>query len=252
MKKLPRGVTLVELLAAIAIVFLLATLLFTGAISARDSSRTKACLSNVRQLSSALAMYVSDNDSAYPESVDGAFTEDKHRGWEGTGYSWHDFLSLYLDKGEAPSSIYCPATSANDDKSIDASFHYKTMLSGYAYNDNLSKPMFYRFPKNPAKTGVVLQGMAESEMDYSSLVVTFAEARCGIIAIAHPDIVSKDHVGAMFIHELKGYIQNQPSGATRHQDGANYSFMDGHVKWFQPGQLNAGEKCDGKTPGFGL
>ncbi|HEX8463057.1 MAG TPA: H-X9-DG-CTERM domain-containing protein [Abditibacterium sp.] len=43
-----------------------------------------------------------------------------------------------------------------------------------------------------------------------------------------------------------------PPAAQRHQDGANYLFGDGHVKWFRPEQLSITPQNDGVHPGFGL
>lgn len=88
MNKNNLGFTLVELLVAITIVFLLSALLFAGAISVRDSSRTRGCLSNIRQLFSALAMYASDNDSAYPSAADATMIQLPNRDEEGP---WHSF-----------------------------------------------------------------------------------------------------------------------------------------------------------------
>ena len=252
MKKLRTGFTLVELLIAITIILLLSALLFAATISVRDSSRTKVCLSNIRQLSVALAMYASDNDSTYPAAMDATMTQLPDHGEDGRGNSWHSFIAPYIKQGNSGASISCPSTTANSDQSIDAYFHYKTLLSGYAYNENLSQRVYDPHPKAPAKPEYKLYGVGESQLDYSNLIITFADARCGIIAIDHPDIKDKTKIYALFIHELRSYINSQPPGATRHQGGANYSFIDGHVKWFKPEQLNSDEKCDGKTPGFGL
>jgi prepilin-type N-terminal cleavage/methylation domain-containing protein len=61
-----RGFTLIELLVVIAIIAILAAILFPVFAKARESARRTACVSNVRQLSTAMMMYVSDYDQTYP------------------------------------------------------------------------------------------------------------------------------------------------------------------------------------------
>src|SRR5262245_3505739 len=53
-----RGFTLIELLVVIAIIAILAAILFPVFAQAREKSRAASCLSNIKQLASAYAMYV--------------------------------------------------------------------------------------------------------------------------------------------------------------------------------------------------
>ncbi len=58
--------TLIELLAVIAILGLLAAVLFPVFAGVRERGRQTACLSNLRQLHLAVTMYASDHDSLLP------------------------------------------------------------------------------------------------------------------------------------------------------------------------------------------
>lgn len=61
-----KGFTLIELLVVIAIIAILAAILFPVFAKAREKARQTACLSNMKQLAMATAMYASDWDEYYP------------------------------------------------------------------------------------------------------------------------------------------------------------------------------------------
>ena len=58
--------TLIELLVVIAIIAILAAILFPVFSQAKAQAKQTACLSNVKQLSLGVTMYLNDNDDAYP------------------------------------------------------------------------------------------------------------------------------------------------------------------------------------------
>jgi prepilin-type N-terminal cleavage/methylation domain-containing protein len=73
-----RGFTLIELLVVIAIIAILAAILFPVFAQAREQARSAACLSNLKQLGTAITMYRSDWDSrgpfsGWPPSFSGQF-----------------------------------------------------------------------------------------------------------------------------------------------------------------------------------
>lgn len=66
-----RGFTLIELLVVIAIIAILAAILFPVFSRAREQARKAACLSNMKQIGLAFAMYTQDWDENLPLFVCG-------------------------------------------------------------------------------------------------------------------------------------------------------------------------------------
>ena len=64
------GFTLIELLVVISIIALLIALLLPALNQAREAARTVGCLSQLRQLSIPLRMYLDDQDQWFPYGVD--------------------------------------------------------------------------------------------------------------------------------------------------------------------------------------
>jgi prepilin-type N-terminal cleavage/methylation domain-containing protein/prepilin-type processing-associated H-X9-DG protein len=65
-----RAFTLIELLVVVAIIAILAAILFPVFVQAREKARQSACLSNLRQIGTAFTMYTQDYDERLPDRRD--------------------------------------------------------------------------------------------------------------------------------------------------------------------------------------
>jgi prepilin-type N-terminal cleavage/methylation domain-containing protein len=70
-KKANKAFTLIELLVVVAIIGVLAAILFPVFARARENARRSSCMSNLKQIGLGVMMYVQDYDETYPMSYDG-------------------------------------------------------------------------------------------------------------------------------------------------------------------------------------
>ena len=78
----PSGFTLIELLVVIAVIAILAALLFPAFTRAKAASRNAVCVSNLKQIGTAIQTYAQDWDGLYPIGLDFADTTPEGRaGW---------------------------------------------------------------------------------------------------------------------------------------------------------------------------
>ncbi len=97
MDRKSRGFTLIELLVVIAIIAILAAMLFPVFARARESARKIQCLSNVKNIATAVQMYLSDFDRLPPEEHNQAIVDgvNEHCGggaWEGVQNQMNPYL----------------------------------------------------------------------------------------------------------------------------------------------------------------
>ena len=188
-----RAFTLWEVLVGLAIIVVLAAILFPMFVtphSARLSVRRRNCASNLQILGLAIRVYTSDSDNRFLPS--------------GTKYdAWVQTLSPYLSNS---SILTCPSSN-----------HKRQGATDYFYNVRLASVERTRIvsPKS-----VILSGDGD-ELGWPSAYLT-----------ALP----------------KSWRTDENSPAWRHLDGANYLFVDGHVKAYSAKRIFGAR--DAATPTF--
>ncbi|MCA1998016.1 MAG: DUF1559 domain-containing protein, partial [Armatimonadetes bacterium] len=96
-----RAFTLIELLVAVAVIAVLAALLFPVFARAKESARKTVCLSNLKQLGAALLLYAADQDDAFPNTGDPYL-------WVGRRWRWP--ILPYVNTGHRRGAGFDSAT----------------------------------------------------------------------------------------------------------------------------------------------
>ena len=231
-----RNLTLIELLVVIAIIAILAAMLLPALNQARSKASAVKCLGNHKQLGSALLMYTGEYDSWIPAATkDGgvpAYWKFQLAPYTGRSQvNWSDMVKDLKGFGQ-PSIFGCPTwagvPAANSgwqtgEPGVYAGLGWNRWLS---YNPLLSSKgsdgphkttYFKRLPTETALVGDVPDGtthISSSQDNY----VTIARAGDGL-----PTRI-----------------------ASRHSNGGNYLWADGHASWKSLVEMNNGttERAD--------
>jgi prepilin-type N-terminal cleavage/methylation domain-containing protein len=122
-----KGFTLIELLVVVAIIAILAAILFPVFAQAREKARQTACLSNLKQIATGMLMYAQDYDETFVC-------------WTG-GYNWNIWGTMYprlVDPYIKSGIKYNSSDNSTEIKDVWACPTAKSQLSilsnTYAYN----------------------------------------------------------------------------------------------------------------------
>jgi len=217
------------LLVVIAIIAILAAILFPVFAQAREKARQASCQSNLKQICLAILMYTQDNDEMFPGW--------RTRCWSG-GEShppWHAVIQPYMKSVQA---LECP--SANHRAYFWACWPEARAAGwtapglSYGFNERMSHalsegPGRCRCPRAKKMTGW--------RKPAQTLLV--ADSKCGMVWDARPNgilhRVAWPEADNRTICMCRGLIPpaDQLPKYTRHSGGSNIGFLDGHVKWFK-------------------
>jgi prepilin-type processing-associated H-X9-DG protein/prepilin-type N-terminal cleavage/methylation domain-containing protein len=234
----PAAFTLVELLVVISIIGVLLGLLLPAVQATRESARTAACSSNLRQLGLAVQMFTDGQRGRLPplkiddaRRITGTLAGEypypgSSRYWFGTvsavpagGVEQVDFTNGFLTpfmEGNV-AAYQCPSFGRSDVSQLT----YGTMCSGYDYNPALGPGTVIGYDAN---------WMPKLEDRDRRFTLASVRETQRTILFADSAQVRYD---LKFLENLGGLVPpsgNFPTVHFRHATQANVCFLDGHVE----------------------
>jgi prepilin-type processing-associated H-X9-DG protein len=190
-------------LVVIAIIAILAAILFPVFARARENARRASCQSNLKQIGLGIMQYTQDYDEGYPPYLG-------NNNIATDGFGWAGAVGPYLKSAQI---FQCPSETTAPSGTTPASGGY----SDYFYNLRISSAS-YSSPYTDA--------IKQSVFTYISNTIMLGD---------WPSSSGASNVGdaaRYFVPEAT--YPTYYAAVRRHLEGANYAFADGHVKWLRP------------------
>ena len=217
------GFTLIELLVVIAIIAILAAILFPVFARAREKARQASCTSNVKQLATAMMMYVQDYDEVLPDLLMGRDT-----GVSSQYKSWMACIMPYVANSQV---FVCPSAVGWANSNISS---YAGIIHG-GYG-GVREVLGYAggLGYNSADWGGDLDkdspgyGQPIADMESPAEVIMIIDSTYWTCQRSYWE--RTDNTGTPTAGLAAKYNNAYYTVDSRHNDMANAAFADGHVK----------------------
>ncbi len=239
----PRGFTLIELLVVISIISLLVAILLPALAKARKSAQDAQCLSNIRQLGTAVLTYTADENEYFPP-----FNSAAKPNGDGVKVSYLYTYAMWMDVihdnyiNGAIQLMECPLQEA--ERSTGSTYNYvvpgkayRRYYPGYGisrYTTNITarlprRHLDFQKPSNKvllADTGIGL--ISGGHYPNLTRAISWAPTvgRCASITQGGlSGLASSDRHNAGKLYGVAKYAGDKTTG------GSNYFFLDGHAEY---------------------
>jgi prepilin-type N-terminal cleavage/methylation domain-containing protein len=239
------GFTLIELLVVIAIIAILAAILFPVFAQAREKARSISCLSNSKQIGTAIQMYSQDYDeTVVPWFQRTGLPKDN---WRHDLQSWCQLLQPYIKNGapiDPPSATFSNVqpNGMMSDPSWNPSVRSAAAAAPDCDNDPITA--YYTALWYHAHYGIGFGAAAKCEAGCAAgtqadpyYYFAGSDVRVAIMSLAE---IQRPAETAIVTDGMTGVINNGLysfgttmgcEAANAHQGGGNHTWMDGHAKW---------------------
>jgi len=224
-----RGFTLIELLVVIAIIAILAAILFPVFAKAREKARQSSCSSNLKQIALAALQYTQDYDERIPQSGGYAAPSTLYL----QNREWYFSCEPYMKSQQIWD---CPSAANGGFNSGGV----------WSYNDTAVPAAYQRFVVEYSRN-IRVSGQPQALILEPAVAVLATEGSNNYMRWLCPN------VGASTACYKNPSSTTAPTtnygwSNTRHNDGANYNFVDGHVKWAKITGTGANGAIAGTNP----
>lgn len=193
--------TLLEVLVVVAILSILAALLFSVMVRARDNGRRTVCQSNLKQLAAAMQLYLQDNGSKFPVAATTTMTNGV-----ASSIEWDVALLPYLSTHKVFECPSVPTPRPSDSFHLPLDYQLGRDINEWIEKNPFPTPQGHWVPQHEAQ----FPKSAETELFEEQSVLDE-----GVPITGRPIQTS---CGTQFMVNL-------------HFDGSNVAYLDGHVKW---------------------
>jgi len=212
-KGMSQGFTLIELLVVVAIIGILAAILFPVFARARENARRASCMSNLKQQGLAIMQYTQDYDEKYPP----VWT-----GWTSVDNVWIGELQPYIKNTDV---YFCSSdTASDDDSSASSNGATLTNRSIFWWVNHVSYGWNVSGLTQIDSLGHYI-GISMAALDNASEIVMMADN-------GGKKVNSTSQYQIQCYSPLTLEPKDTVTAPSRiHLGGGNFAFADGHVKW---------------------
>ena len=224
--------TLIELLVVIAIIAILAAILFPVFARARENARRSSCQSNLKQIALGIKQYTGDYDERFPLATTEIPIADVTTGTtvrQGP-MGWADAIEPYTKSRQI---LQCPSEENPPRGPNPNTFGY----TDYWYNAGLSF-------NNDRTARRWNSSVSEAALLYSSLTIMNGDGGDQTLNNGNTGSSRSNGFGTSGQQNTNPGVPASPNarvdgtitvggGGQRHLEGMNFSFADGHVKWYK-------------------
>jgi prepilin-type N-terminal cleavage/methylation domain-containing protein/prepilin-type processing-associated H-X9-DG protein len=234
--------TLIELLVVIAIIAILAAILFPVFARARENARRASCQSNLKQIGLGFIQYAQDYDERLPNN---------DYAWNTTGsINWDEAIFPYVKSTQVfacPSAVGAPGASSKQYNQDATGASLLGQWTGTPHRDYGMNGYLL-----PSTTNGNAIGGLSTATGFLSLASINNTAEIFLAGESRRTNMGGWYASMIYAHPSQAdaitYANDDKGVGKVHLEGANWLYVDGHVKWQKPDAIAGPWTAPKKAP----